>query len=256
MTMDTIPFEGPQYAAEPRQIRRGVKPAAWKAAIYGGSGLGKTTLAAKAPRAFVLDLERGTDRVECDSTPEQLTTLTEVFGWLKWFKEEQSEFQTVVIDTIDELDKMLSSLVVARYGKSDVKTVADIPYGRGGDMLVAEWRLLIEALDRIVASGKNVLFTGHEQIIKFENPSDANFDFVTINTHKKVAPVLVAKLDAVLHASLETHVIDKNDKGKGKATGSGRRILRTTQLPSVIAKNRFNLPDVLPLDAVLFDKMK
>jgi hypothetical protein len=99
-------------------------------------------------------------------------------------------------------------------------------------------------------------FTGHEQIVKFENPSDANFDFYTVNVHKKAAPVVTAKLDAVFYATYETFVAGVDAKGKGKASGQGRRILRCQQGASWIAKNRFGMPDVVPLDAQVFTYIK
>jgi hypothetical protein len=224
--------------------------------VYGVPGIGKSTLAAHAPRPYFLDLEGGIDRVDCAASPQRLTTLTEVYDEIRWFKG-QDEFQTLVVDTIDELEKMLAAKVVSAWNKPDVRTVADIPYGRGGDMLVAEWRELIDGFDRLVRSGKNVLFTGHEQVVKFENPSDANFDFYTVNLHKKVGPVVTAKLDAVLYAKYETIVTGVDEKkGKGKATGQGRRILCTQQGASFIAKNRFGLPPVVAMEPGVFTAIK
>lgn len=255
-TGEQIPFEGPQPAPEPRAIRRGVKAAAWKLLVYGTPGIGKSTLAAAAPAPYFLDLENGIARIDCAGSPARLTTLTEVYDEIAWFKG-QTEFQTLVVDTIDELEKMLSARVVAGWDKPDVKTVADIPYGRGGDLLVHAWRELLDGFDRLVAGGKNVLFTGHEQIIKFENPSDANFDFYAVNVHKKVAPVVTAKLDAVFYARYETFVTGVDEKkGKGKAGGQGRRVLHTQQGPSFIAKSRFQMPAVVPLDKNVFTFIK
>jgi hypothetical protein len=152
---------------------------------------------------------------------------------------------------------MLSEKVVETWNLSNkrVKTVGDIPYGRGGDLIVAEWREMIGYFDRVVEAGKNVLLIGHEQIVKFENPTDANYDFYTVNIHKKAAPVVVAKLDAVLFARLETAV--KGDDEKGKAISTGRRLLHTSQAASYVAKNRFGLGEVIDMDGpTLFASIK
>jgi hypothetical protein len=136
------------------------------------------------------------------------------------------------------------------------ETVADIPYGRGTERLVLEWRGMIDLFEAIVDSGKNVLLTGHEQVVKFENPTDANYDFYAVNLNKRVAPVVTAKLDAVLFAQFETVVKAGDRDKKGKASSTGERILRTQQGSSWIAKNRFSLPDVLPLSPQLFELIK
>lgn len=233
---------------------KGIQPKAWKMLIYGYPGCGKSTLATHAPAPLFLDLEAGLSRVDCEKTPNQLKSIDEILEWLRWFL--RSNYKTVVIDTIDELEKHLAAKVIAEYNRENrpVKTIADIPYGRGGELLVSAWREFLQILDHVHNAGKNVLMIGHEQVIKFENPVDANFDFYTVNIHKKAAPIVTAKLDAVLFARYETVVKGLKD-GKGKAVTTGERILYTSQGGSWIAKNRFGLPETMPMDKSLFDKI-
>ena len=261
MTTDTaidVPFAGPAatIGPPPFTVLRGKQPAAWKALVYGAPGVGKSTLGTRAPAPLFLDLEKGLSRIDAAKT-EHITSLEGVKDALRYVTREK-EFETAVIDTIDELEKMLSKVVVDAWNASNkrVKTVADIPYGRGGDLLVAEWRSMIEIFDKVVAAGKNVLLIGHQQIQMFENPSDANFNFYTLNIHKKAAPVVMAKLDAVLFAKREDIVKGDGEKGKIKATG--RRMLLTEHGGSFEAKNRFDLPAEIPLErtTALFDLFK
>ena len=246
----------PAPAPDPFATTKGIKPSAWKMLIYGVPGVGKSTLAASAPSPVFLDLENGLARVDCEKTPEQLKSMDQVKNWLRHLIGRQ-DCKTIVIDTIDEIEKMLGAAVVTDWNRNNakVKTVSDIPYGRGGDLLVAYWKDFLEIFDHLVAAGKNVLLTGHEQVIKFENPTDANYDFYSVNVHKKAAPVVTAKLDAVLFARFESYVTDKNDKGKGKAVASGNRILLTSQGTSWVAKNRFSLQPVEPMEPSIFTKI-
>jgi hypothetical protein len=256
------PIEEPQAAPEPAEellppggmrVLRGVTPQAWKVLIYGKPGVGKSSLGARAPKPLFLDLEGGLSRIDCAKTPKKLTTIEEVRDWLRYVIRSR-EYQTVVIDTVDEIDKMLSDSVIATWNKTHtkVKALSDIPYGRGGDLLVAEWREFIENLAAVTSFGKNVLLIGHEQVVKFENPTGANYDFYTVNVHKKAAPILVAKLDAVLFTQFDTFV--KNaEEDKGKAVATGRRILLTNDGSSWEAKNRFGLPNVINNDDFTFD---
>jgi hypothetical protein len=261
---NAVPFEGPPAviaAASPAdefELASGLEPAPWKMLIYGQPGVGKSTIATKAPAPIFLDLESGLKYIKCTKNRRKLQSFDDIIKWLTWVSS-KNEFKTVVIDTIDELEKMLSAVVVADYNQGSrvkVKTVADIPYGRGGDLVANEWKRFIRIADRLNELGKNVLLTGHEQVVRFENPSDANYDFFTINIHKKAAPVVTAKLDAVLYARFQTYVKDPSD-GKGKAVGTGERILCTAPAASWTAKNRFDLPETMPLirDTDLFDRI-
>ena len=237
----------------PFQIIEGIQPAAWKALIYGAPGVGKSSLGAFAPSPLFIDLENGLARVNCAKTPK-LSSMEEVKDALRYVVQSQ-KYKTAVIDTIDELEKLLTQKVLLEWNaanKVKAKTLADIPYGRGGDLIVNEWRNLIEVFNILVERGKNVLLIGHEQVVKFENPTDANYDFFTVNIHKKAAPVVMAKLDAVLFARFEA-IVKESQSGKGKAVATGERVLMTNQGASWIAKNRFQLPERMPLDGKLFE---
>lgn len=241
---------------------RGKVASPWKALIYGQPGVGKSSLANQAPGVFFLDLENGLNRIDCWKTPERLLTYEDIVSWMKWAIE-NPEVKTIAIDTIDEMEKILAAKALALYNedvRSPVSTLADIPYGRGADLLVSEWRKFIEIIERVVARGKNLLLIGHEQVQKFENPSDANYDFYTVNLHKKAAPVVIAKLDAVLFARFENIVkgaVDNKGKElpKGKAVSTGQRVLVTTQGASWIAKNRMNLEETMPMTGEVFARM-
>ena len=61
--------------------------------------------------------------------------------------------------------------------------------------------------------------------------------------------------DEVLFATYKTYTkqVDAGfDRKRTQAIGSGERVLRTTERPAHLAKNRLNLPDELPLDWAAF----
>lgn len=232
------------------QITRGKTPGAWKMLLYGTPGSGKSTLASLAPKPFFLDLESGLDRIECDRTPKRLTTLDDVVKWLRWANG-RPEYQTIVMDTMDELETMLSKKICSEANKP---TLVDIPYGKGGDLLVNEWTRMLNIFDQIRAGGKNVMLIGHETIQKFEDPTTENYDRYTLKIHKKSAPVVTAKMDAVLFARYETIVVEKEDGRGNRATG-GKRIIHTVEAPCWVAKNRFGLPPVIEMNKALFEQI-
>jgi len=264
MTTMEIPFGEPVAETTPEAaldqdaeflgITEGTRPAAWKMAIYGKPGVGKSTLGTRARAPLFLDLENGLARVDCVKT-KHLKYLQNVLDALDYVIK-SPKFQTAVIDTIDEVENMLSKKVVYEHNKVNnvkVKAVDEIAWGRGGALLAAEWKSFIDKLTEVTDAGKNVLLIGHQQVIKFQNPADADYDFFTINVHKKSEGLVTAKLDAILFARFETLVKTSGDDDKGKARATGRRILQTNEGSSWVAKNRFGLPNTIPFDDFTFD---
>jgi hypothetical protein len=68
--------------------------------------------------------------------------------------------------------------------------------------------------------------------------------------------VITEESDAVLYASIPRYIHDKED-GKGKiAKAIGERIIRCVESPSCVSKNRFKMPETIPMDAKVFDLLK
>ena len=81
---------------------------------------------------------------------------------------------------------------------------------------------------------------------KFERPDESGaYDRFELKLTKQVSPMVKEWADMVLFCDYKTYV-ETNKSGKAKATG-GARVIRTTHAPTWDAKNRFGLPDELPL---------
>jgi hypothetical protein len=130
----------------------------------------------------------------------------------------------------------------------------DFGYGKGYNMLAIEWRNFISNLNYFTKAGKNVLLVAHEKVEKVEDPTSENYDRFQLNIHKKTAPVVTAKMDAVLFARGE--VILHERKGsieKKRATGTGQRVLHCLESPCWVAKNRFGLPEKMEMNPQIFE---
>ena len=115
---------------------------------------------------------------------------------------------------------------------------------------VPEVAPLLDALEEVLNAGHNVVVLAHAAITKFEQPDAVgNYDRWSMKTSKQVAPLLREWCDMLLFANYKT-VVEKagsSPNAKNKASG-GRRVLYTTHHPCWDAKNRFGLPEELPLD--------
>ena len=220
----------------------GVQRTAIKTLIYGPEGIGKSTLAAMWPNPIFIDLEGGTNqlpvvRLEAPSSWSMLR------AELTAIKNREVPCSTIVIDTMDAAERMCAEYIMARDGK---KSIEEWGYGKGYTILQEEFGRLLDYLTDIAASGINVVVLGHSIMRKFERPDESGaYDRFELKLTKQVSPMVKEWADMVLFCDYKTYV-ETNKAGKAKATG-GARVIRTTHAPTWDAKNRFGLPDELPL---------
>lgn len=223
------------------------KEAPWSLLLYGNAGIGKSSLAARAPKPLFIDLEHGLDRIDCDRTP--------VIDTHKAFVEAltfaaKSDYRTIVIDTIDALEKLLIAEVLTKHSKD---SLADFGYGKGEVALRNEWTRTLMLFQRLKQLGKNLILTAHEQSVRVEDPTSEAYDSFTINVDKKAAPAIVAAVDAVLFARLETVLKEREGTKKSRAVSTGKRVLHCLGGAAFTSKNRFGLPATVPMTPKIFD---
>ena len=100
-----------------------------------------------------------------------------------------------------------------------------------------------------------VIFVAHSQIEKFDDPESQSYDRYSPRLQKKTSlPLLCEWCDAVLFAKrkMRTSTVDVGFKktrttAAAIGTGGGERVLQCVGSPTAVAKNRYDLPDELPL---------
>lgn len=227
-------------------VTSGVVNAPVKVVLYGPEGIGKSTFAANFPAPVFIDTEGGTKRLDVARLPAPTS-------WAMLLDEVDEVARggvacgTLVIDTADWAERLCVEAVCARF---KVKGIEDLGYGKGYTYSKEEFGRLLDALEEVIAAGKNVVVTAHAAIVRFEQPDAVgSYDRWQMKTSKQVAPLLREWCDMLLFANYKT-VVEKAGSGpnaKNKASG-GKRVLYTTHTPCWDAKNRFSLPDELPLD--------
>ena len=89
-------------------IQKGVVPGAKKIVLYGPEGVGKSTWASHAPRPVYVGAERGSKYLDVARIPAaELKHWGDVLDWLYEFRNPRSQYQTLVIDTLDWLELWL-----------------------------------------------------------------------------------------------------------------------------------------------------
>lgn len=214
--------------------------------IYSSEGQGKSTWASQAPNPIFVQTEDGLDQIHTSKFP-LAKSLADVIAQLEAVLNEDHNFETVVIDSLDWLERLIWDEVCTEYRVKSIEK-ADGGYGKGYTHALTHWRKVVSLLDAIRQKRNMiVILIAHAKVERFEDPENAAYDRYTPRLYKSACSLWCEWVDAVLFITQRVRV-DK-DSGKAFAIGSngGERILRTTGSPACVAKNRFSLPPELPL---------
>jgi hypothetical protein len=228
-------------------IMAGPKPGPRRMLVYGTAGVGKSTFATCAPNAVVIQTEDGLNEIDTHKFPVA-ESLDAVMECLAALYSEPHEFRTVVIDSLDWLERLIHAKVCQ---SRQVASIEDIGYGKGYTFALSHWRDVLDGLAALRASrGMTVVLIAHAKIERFENPETEAYDRYVPRLHKTAAALVAEWCDEVLFATYKvfTKATDEGfNQKRVQGLGSGERVLRTTERPSHLAKNRLALPDELPL---------
>jgi hypothetical protein len=212
--------------------------------MYGPEGLGKSTFASNAPAPIFLGAEVGTEELDVARFPEphSWTDVKDAIAELR--QSDAHRFQTLVIDTLDWLEPLVWRAVCEAGRKSSIE---DFGYGKGYTAALEEWRSLVHSLEGLRREKRmHVVMLAHSHVRPYKNPEGDDYDRYTLKIHDKAGGLLKEWCDAVLFANYETHVLKDGSRGKG--FGGGTRVMHTERRAAWDAKNRFGLPEKMPLD--------
>lgn len=216
--------------------------------IHGVAGVGKTTFAAGASNPVFICTEDGLGTINASHFP-LAKTYADVVEALEALRHEPHDFRTVVIDSVDWLEPLVwaESCRINKWS-----SIEEPGYGKGYAAAVDVWR---DYLDRLNAlrdeRGMIVLQIAHTDIKRFDSPEHEPYDRYGIKLQTRAAALLQEHSDAVLFANYRLSIVKSEvgfNKKVARAMGSGERVLHTAERPAFLAKNRYGLPDTLPLD--------
>ena len=233
------------------EILTGMQQTPWKTLIYGPPGIGKSTLASRAPKPIVIDVEGGVKRIDVPKT-KQVQKLEDFHAAMRFLITERHQFKTVIVDTVDVLETFIHEYVCRHAAKDSIE---DFGYGKGYKIAQEEWMKVLKACDLLNAKGINALLIAHDQTKVFRPPNGDEYERYQIRINQNTASLIVGKMDAVLYAHYELVMkTDGGNKDRQFASTTGRRFIQCQESLSVIAKNRFGLDKVEVMSSELFNK--
>lgn len=234
-------------------IHRGKQPLPPRLILYGTEGIGKSTFASQAPAPVFVQTEDGLGQIDCDKFPLAVT-LDDVMASLAALVDEQHDYQTVVIDSLDWLERLIFDELCRQYDVASIEKV-DGGYAKGYIHALTHWRKVLSLLNQLrVERGMVVLCIAHAKVEKFEDPESTSYDRYSPRLNKHACSLVCEWADAVLFATRKIRV-QTEDTGFNRkrsvafALGKhgGERVIRTVGGPACVAKSRYALPEELPL---------
>lgn len=226
------------------QISKGKIPTAIRLVAYGAEGIGKSTFASQFPEPLFIDVEGGTKQLDVARFPEPESwgmLLEEIDAVI----DEPEVCQTLVIDTIDRAEQLLLTALLREGGVDSIEKYGG-GYGKGYTALKERFlKDFLNRLDKVIAKGVNVTLVAHANNRKFETPDTPPYDKWELKISKQVAPIVKEWADILLFMNYRVTVIEEN--GRSKARGKGERMMYASHRPTYDAKNRYGLPDEMPL---------
>ena len=227
-------------------ITVGKQPQPPRLMIYGSEGVGKSTFAASAPNPIFVQTEDGLSEIDCAKFP-LCASYADVVEQLKAIRDGEHEFQTLVIDSLDWLERLIWDRVCQDYGVKSIEK-ADGGYGKGYSHALTYWREIVKLLNEVRAKRQMaIILVAHAKVERFEDPENPAYDRYQPRLHKAANSLICEWVDAVLFASRRMRVDANTGRAAPIGADGGERILRTNGSPACNAKNRYSLPSEMAL---------
>jgi len=227
-----------------KSIRKNDAMAAPRIMVYGVEGIGKSTFGAGAPNPIYVLTEDGLGSLNVNHFP-LATSFQDVMDAISTLYKENHAFETVVIDSLDWLEAIIQREIEQKY---DAK---DLAYGKGSLIAAEKWREILDGLNALRNDkGMAIILIAHTTIKRFDSPEVEPYDRYQPKLQERSNAVVREWADAVLFANYKT-IVKKDDVGfnqtNNRGISTGERLLFTSERPAYMAKNRYNMPESIPL---------
>jgi hypothetical protein len=228
-------------------LRRGGDARPPRLLTYGVAGVGKTLFATSAPRPVVVQTEDGLGTISA-ATFGVLRSFDAVMEALGSLYTEAHDFETLVVDSLDWLEPLVWQHTAQTHNQPDIESFG---YGKGYLAALDTWRSFLDGVNALRDErGMGVILIAHAEIKRFDSPETEPYDRYQPKLHRSASALVQEHVDAVLFANYRVSTL-KSDVGFNKkvvrGVSGGDRLLHTAERPAFLAKNRFGLPETLPL---------
>jgi hypothetical protein len=239
------------------EVRTGINNRPTATLIYGPPGAGKTSAAANA-KGVVFNTDReeqGIETLIAGGLVPNVARLpvpdnwTEELDIVEALATGDHDHKYLAVDSLRGIELLAHEHVAKESFDGDMLSDRGfMSFGKGPELALVEVRKWLRALDKLRDTrGMGIILLAHSKIETFKNPAGADYDRYTVDVSKPTWSIVSRWAEMILFANYLTVVESKSDKVKGKAYGGHERYFWTANRAAWEAKNRHNLPEMIPM---------
>lgn len=190
----------------------------------------KTTIASKFPKTLLIAAEKGYSAIP-GIMAQPVNSWAEIKKILRQLKTDEAKkmFYTIAIDTVDLAYNFCEQYIANQNG---VTTIADIPYGRGYQLVEKEFDSVLRS---IVIEDYGLVLISHSEDKVFKDESGAEYNQIVPTLDKRGRKIVTRMADIIGYA----RPIQEED-------GTTKTMLFMRGTPRFVAGSRFpDTPDVI-----------
>jgi len=235
-----------------KDLKKGKTPKPPRIVIYSEHGLGKSTFGSQAPKPVFIQTEDGLGSIDTTSFP-LAKSYEDVKAAIGSLYNEEHDFQTVVLDSLDWLENLIWHHLAKAGGHESIEGYG---YGKGYTLAADVLRETLAGLDALRnEKGMAVVLTAHTHVKRFDDPASEPYDRYMIKLHKAASAIVQEWADVVGFASQQM-IIKSEDAGFNKkvrrGVSTGEHILHLRRMPAFDAKSRYPMPETIPFNWTAF----
>lgn len=214
--------------------------------VYGGEGVGKSTLGAMAGKPIFITPEGGVDRLRMKNGAHvefipNCNSYEGIIAALEQIRDEDHDFTTVVLDSADWIEQVIHKKVIGNSGK----TIVTVNKGFGAGYRESQTCLLkiIGLLEEIrVKKNMAVVWTAHTHVKSQKDPDVLeDYDSYEIKCQELFSSILREWVDALFFVKIRTLLKNNEDTSRARAMTDGTLVLYAKKTPAFQAKNRYGM---------------
>jgi len=231
-----------------QQVVRGPVAEPPRICIYGGHGIGKSSLGNGFPDPIFIDTEGGLKAIDVNARFPQAEDLDQAKQQIATLIKEDHPYKTVVLDTADWLvEPLITRVIDAKY---DAKEQS---YGKGQIYVAEEFRDMLQGFDKLrIKRNMNVVIIAHAVPQRYENPLTEPYDVFRPKLPTRCNALLKEWADLMAFATFQI-VVKKADVGFNRevrrGVNTGERSLHLVETAAYVAKCRYpGAPDEVTMN--------
>lgn len=228
--------------------------------IYGANGVGKSTICAPsdygigAPNPIYMNVNNRIRHLAVVGNDMPIESIEDCEDFLDFVANGEHEFKTLVIDTADDLERLIFKDVAEKAGKS---VISDIGYSKGYDDALDKWHEILKKLSFIRDKKRMIIVVlAQEDVKKQKNADGDDYEYIVPKLHGSTTKgdaslaLFTAWADCVFRLKYnvattqdKSGFVDKKASPKFKAVAHTGLFLFTKNNPAFRAKDTYNLPE-------------